>query len=69
MNRVGHRDALCPYYGQATDSYAGLTRDGVLGKWIWQLAEEDAFRWKKLLRSSPVSICVSLSYWTQTYAS
>ncbi len=20
----------------------GLTRDGVLGKWIWQLAEEDA---------------------------
>ncbi len=39
------------------------TRDGVLGKWISAVGRRRCFyRWKKLLRSLPVSICVSLSY-------
>ncbi|NEN74221.1 chitin disaccharide deacetylase, partial [Escherichia coli] len=28
--------------GKPLTAMPGLTRDGVLGKWIWQLAEEDA---------------------------
>lgn len=28
--------------GKPLTAMSGLTRDGVLGKWIWQLAEEDA---------------------------
>lgn len=48
--------------GKPLTAMPGLTRDGVLGKWIWQLAEEDALPLEELLRSLPVSICVSLSY-------
>ncbi|MFO6484602.1 ChbG/HpnK family deacetylase [Escherichia coli] len=49
--------------GQATDSYAGVNPRWCAGKWTsgsWQ--KKMLYRWKKLLRSLPVSICVSLSY-------
>lgn len=48
--------------GKPLTAMPGLTRDGVLGKWIWQLAEEDALPLEEITQSSPVSICVSLSY-------
>ncbi len=45
-----------------TTAMPGLTRDGV-GKWIWQLAEEDALPLEEITQEFlPVSICVSLSY-------
>lgn len=48
--------------GKPLTAMPGLTRDGVLGKWIWQLAEEDALPLEEITQGSPVSICVSLSY-------
>ena len=51
-----------PYYGQTTDSYAGVNPRWCAGKWICSWQKKMLYRWKKLLRSLPVSICVSLSY-------
>lgn len=48
--------------GKPLTAMPGLTRDGVLGKWIWQLAEEDALPLEEITQEPPVSICVSLSY-------
>ena len=48
--------------GKPLTAMPGLTRDGVLGKWIWQLAEEDALPLEEIAQGLPVSICVSLSY-------
>ncbi len=48
--------------GKPLTAMPGLTRDGVLenGSGSWQ--KKMLYRWKKLLRSLSVSICVSLSY-------
>lgn len=48
--------------GKPLTAMPGLTRDGVLGKWIWQLAEEDALPLEEITQELAVSICVSLSY-------
>lgn len=48
--------------GKPLTAMPGLTRDGVLGNGSGSWQKKMLYRWKKLLRSLPVSICVSLSY-------
>lgn len=48
--------------GKPLTAMPGLTRDGVLGKWIWQLTKEDALPLESTQEGLSVSICVSLSY-------
>ncbi len=48
--------------GKPLTAMPGLTRDGVLGKWIWQLAEEDALPLEEITQELASQICVSLSY-------
>ncbi len=48
--------------GKPLTAMPGLTRDGVLGKWIWQLAEEDALPLEEITQELASQYCVSLSY-------
>lgn len=63
------REAPCPAVGmhfvltmgKPLTEMPGLTREGMLGKWIWQMAEEGALPLEEISPSWRVSISVSLS--------
>lgn len=48
--------------GKPVSEMPGLTRDGLLGKWIWQMAEEDTLPLDELRMNWRVSISVSSTY-------
>lgn len=48
--------------GKPVSEMPGLTRDGLLGKWIWQMAEEDTLPLDEMRMNWRVSISVSSTY-------